>query len=280
MNIHKNTRLLPHHREAIWTAYHQNKQSVTSLALAYKVSRPTIYEVLKLARVKLLKPQTSTNNRFRQAKYGIKRLAKVEKSIQDKLKKQAKRYNKYYPGEMVHFHTKRLPLLKGQTTNSPREYLFVAIDDYSRELYAAILPDKTAFSAAQFLAEQVIEPCPYQIDVVYSDNGTEYKGTKDHEFVKVCYANNINQKFTKVGKPQTNGKAEKVIRTLMELWHDKHEFVSSEHRKQELTRFLNFYNTVRPHSSLTKKDETTGKTLTFTPYEWLEFYFKQSVNNS
>ncbi|MFA9486360.1 MULTISPECIES: integrase core domain-containing protein [unclassified Moraxella] len=107
----------------------------------------------------------------------------------------------------------------------------------------------------------------------------KYKGTKDHEFVKVCYANNINQKFTKVGRLQTNGKAERVIRTLMELWHDKYEFVSSEHRKQELTRFLNFYNTVRPHSSLTKKDETTGKTLTFTPYEWLGFYFGQSVNN-
>lgn len=138
MNIHKNTRLLPYQREAIWTAYHKNKQSVTSLALEYKVSRPTIYKVLKLARVKLLKPQTSTNNRFKQAKYGIKRLAKVEKSIQDKLKKQAKRYNKSYPGEMVHVDTKRLPLLKGQSTNSPREYLFVAIDDYSRELYAAM----------------------------------------------------------------------------------------------------------------------------------------------
>lgn len=280
MNIHKNTRLLPYQREAIWTAYHKNKQSVTSLALEYKVSRPTIYKVLKLARVKLLKPQASTNNRFKQAKYGIKRLAKVEQSIQDKLKKQAKRYNKSYPGEMVHVDTKRLPLLKGQNANSPREYLFVAIDDYSRELYADIMPDKTAFSATQFLVEQVIEPCPYKIDVIYSDNGTEYKGTKDHEFSQACYQNNINQKFTKVGRPQTNGKAERVIRTLMELWHDKHEFVSSKHRKQELTRFLNFYNTVRPHSSLSKKDETTGKTLTFTPYEWLEFYFKQSVNNA
>lgn len=256
-----------------------NKQSVTSLALEYKVSRPTIYKVLKLARIKLLKPQTSTNNRFKQAKYGIKRLAKVEKSIQDKLKRQAKRYNKSYFGEMVHVDAKRLPLLKGQSTNSPREYLFVAVDDYSCELYAAILPDKTAFGAAQFLVEQVIEPCPYQIDVIYSDNGTEFKGTTQHEFVKVCYDNHINQKFTKVGRPQTNGKAEQEIRTLIELWHHQHEFVSSEHRKQELTRFLNFYNTVRPHSSLTKKDEITGKTLTFTPYEWLEFYFKQSVNN-
>lgn len=172
---------------------------MTSLALEYKVSRPTIYKVLKLARVKLLKPQTSTNTRFKQDKYGIKRLAKIEKSIQDKLKRQAKRYNKFYPGEMVHVDTKRLPLLKGQATNSPSEYLFVAIDDYSRELYAAILPDKTAFSAAQFLAEQVIEPCPYQIDVIYSDNDTEFKGTKQHEFAKVCYDNHINQNLPKQG---------------------------------------------------------------------------------
>ncbi|STY90243.1 transposase family protein [Moraxella bovis] len=38
-------------------------------------------------------------------------------------------------------------------------------------------------------------------------NGTEFKGTTQHEFVKVCYDNHINQKFTKVGRPQTNGKA-------------------------------------------------------------------------
>ncbi|UNU73609.1 DDE-type integrase/transposase/recombinase [Moraxella nasovis] len=244
MNIHKNTRLLPYQREAIWQAYHTDKENVTSLALRYGVSRPTIYKVLKLARIRLLKPQNSTNNRFKQARFGIKRLAKVEKSIQDKLKKQARRYNKSYPGEMVHVDTKRLPLLKGQSTQSPREYLFVAIDDYSRELYATIMPDKTACSATKFLIEHVIKPCPYVIDVIYSDNGTEYKGTKDHEFVKACYQNNINQKFTKVGRPQTNGKAERVIRTLLQMWHDKHEFIDNQHRQQELNRFINFYNTV------------------------------------
>ena len=37
------------------------------------------------------------------------------------------------------------------------------------------MPDKTANSAAKFLLEDVIEPCPYLIECVYSDNGTEYK---------------------------------------------------------------------------------------------------------
>ncbi|ASP18215.1 hypothetical protein CGZ77_11070 [Neisseria sp. KEM232] len=111
MNIHKNTRLTPHHRQAIWTAYTQEKESVISLARRYMVSRPTIYRILKAARIKLLVPQNSTNNRFKQAYYGIRRLAKVERAIQEKFKKQAKRYNKPYPSEMVHVDTKRLPLL-------------------------------------------------------------------------------------------------------------------------------------------------------------------------
>ncbi|EEG33873.1 hypothetical protein NEIFLAOT_00974 [Neisseria flavescens NRL30031/H210] len=113
MNMHKNTRLTPHHRQAIWPAYTQGKESVTSPARRYQVSRVTIYRALKAARGRLLKPQTSTNNRFKQAKYGMKRPAKVERDIQEKLKRQAKRYNKSYPGEPVHPDTKRLPLIKG-----------------------------------------------------------------------------------------------------------------------------------------------------------------------
>ena len=130
MKLHKNIRLLPYEREATWLSYTQDKVSVTSLARQYNVSRPTIYNVLKAAKVRLLTQKNSVNNRFKQARYGIKRLAKVELEIQQKLKKQAKRYNKFYPGEMVHVDTKRLPLLKGQKTTDKREYLFVAIDDF------------------------------------------------------------------------------------------------------------------------------------------------------
>ena len=271
MNMHKNTRLTPHHRQAIWLAYTQGKESVTSLARRYQVSRVTIYRALKAARGRLLKPQTSTNNRFKQAKYGMKRLAKVERGIQEKLKRQAKRYNKSYPGELVHLDTKRLPLLKGQKATDKRNYLFVAIDDFSRELYAAILPDKTADSAAKFLTGHLIDPCPYLIECVYSDNGTEYKGSANHAFGVACYENGIGQKFTRVARPQTNGKAERVIRTLMEMWHGKQLFDSPEHRRKELCRFVNFYNTVKPHRSLNGD----------TPFEVLQASFSTcGVNNA
>jgi hypothetical protein len=53
----------------------------------------------------------STNKRFRCFQYGIKWLAKTEAEIEANLKRQAKRYNKDYPGQMLHGDTKRLPLL-------------------------------------------------------------------------------------------------------------------------------------------------------------------------
>jgi hypothetical protein len=55
---------------------------------------------------------------------------------------------------------------------------------------------------------------------------------------------------SKVRHPQTNGKAERVIKTLMELWHEKTIFKNREHRKKELIRFVNYYNTVKPHAGI------------------------------
>ncbi len=63
----------------------------------------------------------------------------------------------------MHFDTKRLPVLDGEAQTQRREYLFVAIDDFSRELYVAILPDRTHHSSASFLA-QVVDECPYEIE--------------------------------------------------------------------------------------------------------------------
>ena len=266
MNMHKRTRLTPLDRQEIWHLYQSRLWKISHLAERYRVSRPTIYSIIKRARLQQFAPRDSSNQRYRTLQYGLKRLAKVEASIQERLKREAKRYNKSYPGELVHFDTKRLPLLKGQKSTEPREYLFVAIDDFSRELYAEIMPDKTQDSAAAFLVDNVIAQCPYQIDYAYSDNGKEYKGTEHHSFVHACVQHNIGQKFTRIARPQTNGKAERVIRTIMEMWHAKFTFTDTAHRCIELNRFINFYNTVKPHKGLNNA----------TPYEILSLYFKNS----
>lgn len=250
MNIHKNTRLTPIQRKRLADDYLVNHTRICALVRKYCVTAPTIYKIIYRARDKDYTVHKSINKRFRCLEYGLKRLSKIEKKLEEKLKKRARRYNKKYPGEMIHGDTKRLPLLEGETPTETREYLFVAIDDHSRELYGTILPDKTQYSAEKFL-EQVVDECPYAIETYYTDNGKEYRGIpKHHAFMKLCEENKIEQRFTKVKCPKTNGKAERVIRTLMEMWHDKTKFKSRAHRKIELIRFINYYNTVKPHKGI------------------------------
>jgi len=79
---------------------------------------------------------------------------------------------------MVHFDTKRLPLLKRENLREVHEYFFIAINDFSRELFAAILPGKTQHSSERFLS-QVIEECSYTIKQSCFDNGLEYRGNEN-----------------------------------------------------------------------------------------------------
>lgn len=263
MTIHKRTRLAPMLRRQLAEEYFRDRIRVCDLAQKYQISRPTVYKIIHRARQNDTSVHKSTNKRFQCLEYGLKRLSKIEAALEKRMKTQAKRYNKEYPGEMLHGDTKRLPFLEGESSTEQREYLFVAIDDFSRELYAAILPDKTQYSAERFL-QQVRTECPYTIEVWYTDNGTEYRGDPDHHaFMLACADAKIAQRFTKVRTPQTNGKAERVIKTLMEMWHQKTHFKSRVHRKQELIRFVNWYNTVKPHASLNDK----------TPMEQLIAYF-------
>jgi transposase InsO family protein len=252
MVVHKRARLLPYQRKELAREYFVDKVKKKDLIVKYGVTYPTVQKILARAKQDDYSIHTSSNKRYRCLEYGLKRLGKIERAIQDKLARQARRYEKDYPGEMLHFDTKRLPLLTGETRLDGHEYLFVAIDDHSRELYAGIYSDKSMFSSADFL-NVVLAQCPYSIERILTDNGTEYKGRySEHAFMKTCGEAGITQKFTKVRCPQTNGKAERVIRTLMEGWHNKDSelFTSRERRAQALARYVNYYNCIKPHKGI------------------------------
>jgi hypothetical protein len=71
------------------------------------------------------------------------------------------------------------------------EKLFAVIDDFAHDLYAVVLPDKTQYSAAGFL-EQVINGCPYVIEVWYTGHGREWEGNPEtHAFMKLCYTESV-----------------------------------------------------------------------------------------
>jgi len=84
MNMRKRIRLTPHDRKAIWSHYQAGDIKVAQLAATYRVSRPTIYKVLARACKQEFIPGDSTNKRDRFLEYGLKRLARVEKSLQRK----------------------------------------------------------------------------------------------------------------------------------------------------------------------------------------------------
>ena len=91
MTIHKRTKLTPIQRKHLWDEYRRGRIKVSELSKKYQVSRPTIYKILKRARRKEFIPRKSINKRFQCFKYGFRRLAKIERFIQEKLKKKAKK---------------------------------------------------------------------------------------------------------------------------------------------------------------------------------------------
>lgn len=239
-----------------------------SLAKSYHVDKNIISTALKRGRMGDFSVHDSTNHRYRTIEYGLKRLAKTEERLA-KRKQPKQRYERQWPGELVHGDTKRLPnLVNGTQRGYKRETLFVGIDDCTRYLIADILPDKTMWSSSLFL-ETLIMRSPYFIECHYSDNGGEYRGASDHAFVATCVHHGIQQQFTKPKHPWTNGKAERVIRTIMEEWYPKARLANTpEQRRQMLYQHVDWYNHHRGHMSLDGK----------TPVEKMESLLKSGDN--
>lgn len=105
-------------------------------------------------------------------------------------------------------------------------------------------PDQTSYSAAIVL-DEALEMLPFSVECIYSDNGKEFRGS----FKTLCQKHNIPQKFTKSYHPQTNGKAERAIKTIKGMLRT-HRFSSREERRRILYAIVRHYNHLRPHQSL------------------------------
>lgn len=247
--MHKHTKVPPTLRKEAYQRW-IGGQSMRFLADEYHVDKNIIRRIVVRGRLNDFSVHDSANQRYRTIEYGLKRLLKTEQRLKKRAERLAiQRYEKTYPGEMVHADTKLLPRLLGETKQMPRERLYIAIDDFSRTLVADVLPDKSQESSAVF-GEAADERLPFDIRDWYTDRGTEWKGTNEHEFVRWCRERGVTQHFTKPRTPKTNGKAERVIRTLMEEWHRKNRFASREERRFSLYAYVDWYNHERKHGTL------------------------------
>ena len=180
---------------------------------------------------------------------------------------QPRRYEKTRPGELLHLDMKYLPALR----NARHDFEFAAIDDFSREAVVAIRTDQTSSSAAAFL-EHVVATLPYPINAVLTDNAFMFTmrlaqhAERQTRFQQVCAALHIKHYVLRPYRPQSNGKVERLFRTINdECLHVRPLFTFGA-RNRAIDNYMWYYNHERPHLSLGG----------MTPVARRQLYFRQA----
>jgi transposase InsO family protein len=186
------------------------------------------------------------------------------------------RYERQRPGELIHIDVKKLGRIQGGAGKRVRdglkrhynptfidrdghrrttvgwEFVHIAVDDATRLAYVEVLTDEKATTAVGFLRRAIAHVNGYGITVerVLTDNGSPYRSTV-HAIA--CRALGIRHLRTRPYRPQTNGKAERFIRTLLGGWAYGAIYRDSRERTAALAGWIDFYNRRRPHGALSHK---------------------------
>jgi transposase InsO family protein len=168
------------------------------------------------------------------------------------------RFEHALPGGLLHLDTKKLGRIvdgPGHRATGDRrdhrrgagwEVLHVALDDATRLVYAEMLPDEKGRTTARFLVRALRWFRAHMIAVrrLLTDNGTAYRSKV---FRRVVRRLGIGHSRTRPYRPQTNGKAERWIRTVLSECLYLEVFAGSAERTLALARFVAYYNEQRPH---------------------------------
>jgi transposase InsO family protein len=187
------------------------------------------------------------------ARLGLNRLTSLEPAAP------VTRYERARPGELVHLDIKplgrilrvghRIHSMRRRSVGAGWEYVHVAVDDHSRAAYVEVLPDQTGPTTSGFLRRtlQWFARRGVVVQRVLTDNGGAYRR---HRFQRCAARARVRLTRTRPYRPQTNGKAERFIQTLLRQWAYAVPYASSWRRSQALRPWLRHYNTERPHAAL------------------------------
>jgi transposase InsO family protein len=182
----------------------------------------------------------------------------------------AERYERERPGELIHVDVKKLGRIARpghrvlgqqgravaghhrQVYNLGWEFVHIAIDDCTRLAYVEVLSDEKATTAIAFLRRAVgfYRRHGITVEQLITDNGSAYRSTV-HAIA--CRTMGIRHLRTRPYRPQTNGKAERFIRTLLGGWAYGALYRNSTERTAALDGWIDYYNHHRRHSALGHK---------------------------
>lgn len=176
------------------------------------------------------------------------------------------RYQRERPGELVHIDVKkvgRVPegggwRLRGLASMSEykhqqpprgRDYVHVAVDDATRVAFVEVFADERAPSCAAFLehACAFFSSHGVKVEKVLTDNAFNYR---NRVFPEAAARLGVALRRTRPYRPQTNGKAERFIRTALHGWAFARLYTSNAERLAALPVWVDFYNRERPHRAL------------------------------
>jgi transposase InsO family protein len=184
-----------------------------------------------------------------------------------------RRYEKKRAGELVHIDVKKLGRISvkgaghrvtGMANRRSRtqrreggrkrgltgwEFVHVCVDDATRLAFAEVLANERATTAVAFLRRCLAFYRAYgmRVERVMTDNGSAYVSAV---FAIACRTLGIKHSRTRPYRPQTNGKAERFIRTMLAEWAYAAVYGSPRERGAALSGWLERYNTSRRHGAL------------------------------
>jgi transposase InsO family protein len=191
----------------------------------------------------------------------------------------AQRYERARPGELIHVDVKKLGRIVGGAGKRVRgggnhytgsytdaagvrrgktgwECVHIAIDDATRLAYAEVLPDEKATTAVGFLRRAVAfyQRHGMTVEELITDNGSPYRSAVH---ALACRLLGIRHLRTRPRRPQTNGKAERFIRTMLAGWAYGAIYATSAERTAALDGWLWRYNHHRRHQALGRQTPIT-----------------------
>ncbi|MFM9974096.1 MAG: IS481 family transposase, partial [Beijerinckiaceae bacterium] len=192
----------------------------------------------------------------------VLRAARLSRMKDINPKPPVRRYEREHLGDMIHLDIKKLgrfDRVGHRITDDRRgqsnargvgwEFVHVCIDDNSRIAFTDVMPDQKAVSAIAFLKAAMACYASLGVTVrcVMTDNGS---CCKSFAFRDACRDLGLKHIRTKPYTPQTNGKAERFIKTALAEWAYARSYSSSKARTQQLKPWTHQYNWHRPHGSL------------------------------
>lgn len=245
--------LLPQKRGPKNNHYRYFKKEIHEQVIQFRKQGADRYQIKELIRAKYPEleriPSASTI-------YSICRrhgLGKLRKQHQE----EKRRIIKTECGELGHLDAHHLPLniIKGE---KQKLYLSGIVDGYSRVAWLGLSTDITAESMAERMAEALVmlkNEFNITFQSILTDNGPEFSSRskrKKHPVEFLMRFFDIKHRYTRPYRPQTNGKIERLWRTLKEEFLEE-EYDSIEELHQAILHFNIYYNYKRPHQAIGAK---------------------------